>query len=155
MHTATLHNNASAYTRKLDTTIARSHQDAAPLKGKKLVIYHPDLIYLAERFGMVPFGTIEIRPGVDPTPSHVANLIERMRRAHVDVVVRELSYPANLAATVAQETGAKLVELPSMAGGVPGGADYRSCVDYCVRTMVKAVTAGWGRPALAGRVLGQ
>ncbi len=54
----------------------------------------------------------------------------------------ELSYPANLAETVAQETGAKLVELPSMAGGVPGVKDYISFVDYCVRTMVKAVTAG-------------
>jgi ABC-type Zn uptake system ZnuABC Zn-binding protein ZnuA len=134
--------NAAAYTETLDAWIARWQREAAPLKGKTLVSYHPDMIYFAERFGMVPFGTIEIRPGIDPTPSHVADLIERMRRAHVDIVIRELSYPANLAETVAQETGAKLVELPSMAGGVPGVKDYISFVDYCVRTMVKAVTAG-------------
>src|SRR6516225_465348 len=52
---------------------------AAPLNGKKLVSYHPDLLYFAERFGMVPFGTIELRPGVDPTPSHIADLEEQMR----------------------------------------------------------------------------
>ena len=44
------------------------------LKGKKLVSYHPDLAYFAETFGMVPFGTIEIRAGVDPTPGHIAQL---------------------------------------------------------------------------------
>jgi zinc/manganese transport system substrate-binding protein len=139
---AVFHKNAVAYNETLDAWIARWQREAAPLKGKTLVSYHPDMIYFAERFGMVPFGTIEIRPGVDPTPSHVAELIERMRRAHVDVVVRELSYPANLAETVAKQTGAKLVELPSMAGGVPGARDYISFVDYCVRTMVKAVTGG-------------
>ena len=62
-----------------------------------------------------------------------------MRQAHVEIVVRELHYPASLAETVARETGAKLVELPSMAGGVPGVNDYTSFIDYNVRTMLKAV----------------
>ena len=55
-------------------------------------------------------------PGVDPTPSHIAELEEQMRRSQVDLVVRELHYPAGLAETVAQQTGAKLVELPVMVG---------------------------------------
>jgi zinc/manganese transport system substrate-binding protein len=106
------------------------------------VSYHPDLIYFAERFGMENFGTIEIRPGVDPTPSHVADLIERMRQAKVEIVVRERHYPAGLAETVAKATGAKLVELPAMTGGVPEAKNYISFIDYNVRTLVKAVTGG-------------
>ena len=77
------------------------------------------MIYFAERFGMEAVGTIEIRPGVDPTPGHIAELEEQMRREKVDIVVRELHYPAGLAETVAQATGAKLVELPAMAGALP------------------------------------
>jgi zinc/manganese transport system substrate-binding protein len=131
--------NAQAYNAKLDAAIAGWEKEAAPLKGKKLVSYHPDLLYFAERFGMVPFGTIELRPGVDPTPSHIADLEEQMKRAHVEVVVREKHYPAGLAETVAQQTGAKLVELPVMVGGVPEAKDYISFIDYNVRTMLKAV----------------
>ena len=41
--------------------------------------------------------------------------------------------------TVAQRTGAKLVELPAMVGGVPEAQDYVSFIDYNVRTMLKAV----------------
>ena len=61
----------------LDANIARWEREAAPLKGKKLVSYHPDMVYFAERFGMEPVGTIEIRAGVDPTPSHIEELIDR------------------------------------------------------------------------------
>jgi zinc/manganese transport system substrate-binding protein len=138
-HASVFKQNAEAYNAKLDTAIASWEKEAAPLRGKKLVSYHPDLLYFAERFGMVPFGTIELRPGVDPTPSHIADLEEQMRRSHVDVVVREKHYPAGLAETVAQRTGAKLVELPVMVGGVPEAKDYMSFIDYNVRTMLKAV----------------
>ena len=139
---ATFQKNGQAYVAKVEEAMARWQREAAPLKGKKLVSYHPDMIYFAERFGMVQFGTIEIRPGVDPTPAHVADLIERMRQAKVEIVVRELHYPAGLAETVAKATGAKLVELPAMVGGVPDAKNYISFIDYNVRTMVKAVTGG-------------
>ncbi len=141
-HASTFKKNGEAYVAKLDEAIARWQREAAPLRGKKVVSYHPDLIYFAERFGMIQFGTIEIRPGIDPTPAHIADLIERMRQAKVDIVVRELHYPAGLASTVASSTGAKLVELPAMVRGTPEAKDYISLIDYNVRTLVKAVTGG-------------
>jgi zinc/manganese transport system substrate-binding protein len=141
-HAAVFQKNGHAFSAKLDEAIARWQREAAPLKGKKFVTYHPDMIYFAERFGMIQFGTIEIRPGVDPTPAHVAELIERMRQAKVEIVIRELHYPASLAETVAQATGAKLVELPAMVRGVPEAKDYISFIDYNVRTLVKVVTGG-------------
>jgi zinc/manganese transport system substrate-binding protein len=141
-HASVFKTNLAAYTALLDTNIARWEREAAPLKGKKLVSYHPDLLYFAERYGMIPAGTIEIRAGVDPTPGHIAELEETMRRDHVDIVVRERQYPANLAATVAEATGAKLVELPVMVGGVPEAKDYISFIDYNLHTMLKAVQGG-------------
>ena len=136
---ATFKTNLATFTAKLDAAIARWEREAAPLKGKKLVSYHPDLLYFAERFGMEPVGTIELRAGVDPTPGHITELEAQMRRDKVDLVVRELHYPATLAETVAEATGAKLVELPVMTGGLPETKDYISFIDYNVRTLVKAV----------------
>ena len=141
-HAATFKTNLGTFQAKLDAAIARWEREAAPLKGKKLVSYHPDLIYFAERFGMETVGTIEMRPGIDPTPSHVAELEERMRHEKVDFVVRERQYPAGLAETIAQQTGAKLVELPVMVGGVPEATDYVSFIDYNLHTMLKALQGG-------------
>jgi zinc/manganese transport system substrate-binding protein len=141
-HEAVFKRNLAAYLATLDTAITRWQHEAAPLRGVKLVSYHPDLLYFAQRFGMEPVGTIEIRPGVDPTPGHIVELEERMRREGVKLVVRELHYPANLAQTVAQRTGAQVVELPVMVGGVPEARDYVSFIDYNIRTMLKAVQGG-------------
>ena len=141
-HASVFKKNLEAYTAELDKNIARWEKEAAPLRGKKVVSYHPDLIYFAERFGMEAVGTIEIRAGVDPTPGHIEDLEQQMRREKVDFVIRELHYPATLADTVAQATGAKLVELPVMAGGLPDTKDYISFVDHNVRTMLQAVKGG-------------
>jgi zinc/manganese transport system substrate-binding protein len=138
-HRDTFQANLTAYQARLDEGIARWEKEAAPLKGKKLVSYHPDLIYFAERFGMEPVGTIELRAGIDPTPAHIAELEGKMRREGVELVVRELHYPAGLAQTVAEQTGATLVELPVMVGGVPQAKDYVTFIDYLVTTMVAAV----------------
>src|SRR3989441_5008059 len=73
-HTAVFKKNLDAYLAQLDAAIARWEKEAAPLKGKKLVSYHPDLIYFAERFGMEAFGTIEPRAGIPPTPSHIEEI---------------------------------------------------------------------------------
>jgi zinc/manganese transport system substrate-binding protein len=141
-HEDTYKKNLDAYLSVLDTAIARWEREAAPLKGIKLVSYHPDLVYFAERFGMETVGTIELKPGVGPTPRHVEELEEQMRREGVRIVVRERHFPAGLAETIAQQTGTKVVELPVMVGGVPEAKDYVSFIDYNVKTMLKAVQGG-------------
>ena len=141
-HKDVFQKNLDTYLAELDAAIARWEKEAAPLHGKKLVSYHPDLLYFADRFGMEPFGTIELRAGIDPTPGHIVELEDGMRRNKVEIVVRELHYPAGLAETVAQATGAKLVELPAMVGGVPEAKDYISFIDYNLHTMLKAVKGG-------------
>ena len=139
---STFKRNLSVVLSDLDTHIARWEREAAPLKGKNIVSYHPDMVYFVDRFGMEAVGTIEIRAGIDPTPAHVEELIDRMQREKVDIVVRERHYPAGLAETVAQRTGAKLVELPVMVGGVPEAKDYVSLIDYNLHAMLKAVQGG-------------
>lgn len=139
---ATFMKNLEALEADLDANLARWQREAAPLKGKKLVSYHPDMVYLAARFGLQPVGTIEIRAGVDPTPSHIEELIDRMKREKVDIVVRERHYPAGLAETIAQRTGAKLVELPMMVGGVPEAKDYVGLIDYDLRALLNAAQGG-------------
>ena len=141
-HASTFKKNLTAVLADLDANIARWEREAVPLKGKKIVSYHPDMVYFADRFGMEAVGTIEIRAGIDPTPGHIEDLIDRMRREKVDIVVRERHYPAGLAETIAQRTGAKLVELPAMVGGVPEAKDYVGLIDYNLHAMLKAVQDG-------------
>ncbi|MGA2227790.1 MAG: metal ABC transporter substrate-binding protein, partial [Syntrophobacteraceae bacterium] len=116
--------NRDAYLAKLDAKIAEWKKEAIPLKGVKFVSYHEHWPYFAERFGMVYFGTIELKPGIDPTARHIEELIASMKADHVSIVVREPQFPEKVPKRIAEQTGANLVTLPIMPGGVPNTETY-------------------------------
>jgi zinc/manganese transport system substrate-binding protein len=138
-HAADFTKNRDAYLAKLDAKISEWKTALAPYKGTKFVSYHEHWPYFAERFGLVYYGTIELKPGVDPTPRHIENLIASMKTDHVPLVVREPQFPEKVPALIAKETGAKLVKLPIMPGGVPDTDTYIAEMDYIVHTIVAAV----------------
>ena len=132
--------NRDAYIARLDAKIAEWRQEIAPLKGVKFVSYHEHWPYFADRFGLEYFGTIELKPGIDPTARHIEEMIASMRSEHVPIVVREPQFPEKVPALIAAQTGAKLIKLPIMPGGVPHTDTYIEMMDYIVHTLVSAVT---------------
>jgi len=133
--------NRDAYLAKLDARIAEWKKEAIPLKGVKFVSYHEHWPYFAERFGMVYFGTIELKPGIDPTPRHIEELIASMKAEHVPIVVREPQFPEKVPRRIAEQTGATMVTLPIMPGGIPNTETYIKMMDEIIHTMVSAVQA--------------
>jgi len=131
--------NRDAYLAKLDAKIAEWEKEARPLKGVKFIAYHEEWNYFAARFGMNFFGTIELRPGIDPTPRHVEELITSMKAEHVPIVVREPQFPEKVPKRIAEQTGATLITLPIMPGGVPNTETYIKMMDYIIQTLVKAI----------------
>jgi zinc/manganese transport system substrate-binding protein len=130
--------NRDAYLAKLDTKIALWQAEAKGLKGVKFISYHEEWEYFAERFGMKVFDTIELKPGIDPTPRHIEQLITGMKAEHVPIVVREPQFPEKVPALIARQTGATLLKLPIMPGGVPHTDTYIEMMDFIVHTMVAA-----------------
>ncbi|MGA3085089.1 MAG: metal ABC transporter substrate-binding protein [Thermodesulfobacteriota bacterium] len=134
--------NRNAYLSRLNAKIAEWEKEAKPLKGVKFVSYHEHWPYFAERFGLDYFGTIELKPGIDPTARHIEELITEMRAKHVPIVVREPQFPEKVPKRIAEQTGAILIKLPIMPGAVPNTDTYIKMMDYIVHTMV---TAAQGR----------
>jgi zinc/manganese transport system substrate-binding protein len=131
--------NRDAYLVKLDAKIADWEKQARPLKGVKFVSYHGHWPYFAARFGLDYFGTIEIKPGIDPTARYIEQLVAGMKAEHVPIVVREPQFPEKVPKRIADQTGATMVTLPIMPGGVPHTETYIKMVDYIIDTMVGAV----------------
>jgi zinc/manganese transport system substrate-binding protein len=138
-HQAQFTRNRDAYLSKLDAKIAEWENEGKPLKGVKFIAYHEEWNYFAARYGMDFFGTIELRPGIDPTPRHIEELIASMKAEHVPIVVREPQFPEKVPKRIAEQTGATLVTLPIMPGGVPNTETYIKMMDYIIQTLVKAV----------------
>jgi ABC-type Zn uptake system ZnuABC Zn-binding protein ZnuA len=138
--------NRDAYLAKLDAKIVQWQAEAKPLKGAQFIPYHEEWEYFADRFGMKVYGTIELKPGIDPTARHIEQIISGMKADHVALVVREPQFPEKVPKLIAQQTGATLVKLPIMPGGVPNTPTYIEMMDYIIQTLVKAME-GRGAPA--------
>ena len=141
-HKAEFVRNRDTYLAALNTKITEWETSAKPLKGVKFISYHDHWPHFAARFGMEYFGTIELKPGIDPTARHIEDLVSSMKAAHVPIVVREPQFPEKTPRQVAAQTGAVMVTLPIMPGGVPGTETYIKMMDYIIQTLVSAVQSG-------------
>lgn len=113
-------------------------------RGKKMVCYHKEWDYFSRAFGIPCVEYIEPKPLIPPTPRHVAEVIDLMRREKIPVLFSTNYYDRNQVLSVAQRTGAKAVIVPSNVGGAPGIETYLDLVSLWVRELAAAFAAGQG-----------
>ncbi len=110
----------------------------APFKGTKVVTYHKDFDYFFTRFGMDVMGTLEPKPGIPPSPTHLAELVPAMQAAKVPLIVvegyRERSNPD----FVAERSGARVLVLPTMPED-RDAPDYVALIDADVKQVAAAL----------------
>jgi len=116
--------NEKAFAQRLDAAERTWQADLAKIKGKPVVAWHTSWRYFAEYTGMNIVGFMEPKPGVPPSPSHLAGLIQTMKRTGAKVIVMEPFYDRKMADVVARQTGAKVLVLPPSVGGSKGLDDY-------------------------------
>ena len=111
----------------------------APHRGASVVSYHDSWPYFYRAFGLEELGVIEDRPGVPPSPQHLAALIRLMRERRVKVVLVESWYRPEIATTVARAAGARVIVVPQSPGAVKGTDTYISHMDTLVTTIARAL----------------
>jgi ABC-type Zn uptake system ZnuABC Zn-binding protein ZnuA len=110
----------------------------APLRDKKVVTYHRSWVYFSNRFGIEVVEHVEPKPGIPPSPRHVANAIELMKREGVKIILMEPFYSPQAPERMARETGAQVVIAALSVGGQEGVDDYFGLIDNIVNRLVEA-----------------
>ncbi|MBC7690706.1 MAG: zinc ABC transporter substrate-binding protein [Methylotenera sp.] len=129
---AGFHQRADAYAKSLSEKIAIWQKSLASLKGKPVVTYHRSWIYFSDWVGLDEVGFLEPKPGIPPSPDHVAHLINLMKEKKVKLIVMEPYYPIGAAEEVSRQTGAKLVVLPTEVLGTPEAKTYSDVFETIV-----------------------
>ena len=111
---------------------------ATPFRGKSMICYHKNWAYLEDRFQVKCADYVEAKPGIPPTPGHVAQLIERMKNEHLNVLLAASYFDRSKVEAVAKRGGATLVQVPMMPGARPGVDDYFTLVDTWVTGLAAA-----------------
>lgn len=125
--------NAAAYRKNLDDFERRLAARRAlwerkllPYRGAPIITYHRSWTYLTRWLGLQEIAYLEPKPGIRPSPAHVAAVIRAGKQRQVRLVLQEVYYPSNTGALVAKQLGARLL-------AVPGGADFEAGQGYIQR----------------------
>jgi zinc/manganese transport system substrate-binding protein len=136
--------NAKKFNERMDASLKKWEEQMEPYKGSAIVPYHKNFIYFIERFGLKEFGNVEPKPGIPPTPRHIAELAEAMKRSGVKVVAYEPYYKADAASEVAKRAGGTAVEVATECGGLPHTDDVFSKFDVLVSSLANALSGKLG-----------
>jgi ABC-type Zn uptake system ZnuABC Zn-binding protein ZnuA len=128
--------NRQAFLTRLNAKLTEWESKLSALKGMPIVAYHNSWPYFARRFRLDVIGFIETKPGVPPSPSHLAEIVRDMRARGVRIVVREPHEPERDVAFVASRAGAQIVKLAASVGALPGANDYISLFNVNVAALM-------------------
>jgi zinc/manganese transport system substrate-binding protein len=112
-------------------------EKAQPLSQLQIVTYHDTWPYFCRTFGLEVVGWVEPLPGIEPTPSHTAALIEMVKGRNIRIIGVEPYKSRRTPDTIARATGAKVIDLPPSVGGAPGADDYYSLFDVIIDRLLE------------------
>ncbi|HEX4666144.1 MAG TPA: metal ABC transporter substrate-binding protein [Chthoniobacterales bacterium] len=128
---------------KFETTInARLQEWGAkllPYRGQSLVAYHDSWPYFGHRFGFNVSVFLEPKPGIPPSPSHLAEVIAQMKAQKIKAIIVEPYHNRKIAEKVAQSTGAKVVDFAQFPGALPGTDNYVQLINKLVNNLAAAL----------------
>ena len=111
---------------------------AEGFRGERMICYHKNWVYFEERFGVTCADYVEAKPGIPPTPGHVAHLIRRMETEGLNVVFAASYFDPKKVESVTRRGGAQGVIVPLSPGAHPDAFDYFSLVDLWVESLAAA-----------------
>ncbi|HEY6085116.1 MAG TPA: metal ABC transporter substrate-binding protein [Nitrospira sp.] len=140
-HAQDYRRNQAVYIRRLDQLRTELIDRLKGLTDRRFVAHHPAWPYLARRFGFDIVGTIQSQPGSEPSARHIQTLIQAMKKQKIRVVVSEIQLSQKLPELLAKETGARVVVLTTLPGGLPRTDTYLDMLRYNVFQLANALSA--------------
>jgi zinc/manganese transport system substrate-binding protein len=131
--------NLARFQAALDAKLVEWQKKLGPSRGAKIVTYHKDFAYLAARFGLTVVETLEPKPGIAPSPAHLAKVIQTMKANGVRVILVQPYQNRKTAETVARQTNGVVLDVAQQPGARPGTDTYFTLMDSIVATLATAL----------------
>jgi zinc/manganese transport system substrate-binding protein len=138
--------HADQYLKNFDSFSARWkeamqswQQKAEPLRGKSVITYHKNWIYLENWLGLKEAGTLEDKPGIPPTSGHLSSLLQQAQSEQIQMIIYGSYQDPKAAKWFSERSGILAVELPATVGGAKGADDlfgfYEVIIDRMLATL--------------------
>jgi zinc/manganese transport system substrate-binding protein len=111
---------------------------AEPLRGMPIVVHHNSWTYLNHWIGLNQIGTLEPKPGVPPSSSHLAELLETLKITPARAIIRAPFEEARASEWLSKQAGPVMLELPYTVGGNAQATDLFGLFDSSIALLQEA-----------------
>jgi len=138
-HAAEYQQRAADFSQKWQQAVAKWTAQAAPLKGAAVVSQHKGFVYLYDWLGMKEVAVLEPKPGVEPSASHLQNVLATLKATPAKMVIYAAYQDSRPADWMSQNAGIPAVKIPFTVGGTDAAKDLFSLYDDTVARLLAAV----------------
>lgn len=117
------------FTQRWQQAITRWAAQAAPLKGTAVVSQHKAFVYLYDWLGMKEVAVLEPKPGVEPTASHLQEVLSTLKSSPARMVIYAAYQDSKASEWLNKNGGVTAVKIPFTVGGTEGAKDLFSLFD--------------------------
>ncbi len=113
-------------------------QEAASVRGKRMVCYHKNWAYFSARFDIECAMYVEPKPGIPASPGHVRDVITFMQEESIPVLFAANYFSRRQVELVANRSGAIALIVPEHVDGEDGVDDYFDLFDAWIPCLAAA-----------------
>ena len=130
---------SAAFQQRWRAAIEHWETAGARLRNVPIVVYHKDFSYFIRWMGMREVGSLEPKPGIPPTPAHLAELLERMKGEPAKVVVYSPYNSPRAAEFLSAKAGIPALMLPFTVGGSDRAKDLFGLFDDTIARLLASL----------------
>lgn len=124
------------FTQKWQVAMQRWQQQAAPLKGTSIVVQHKAFPYLTSWLGLIEVASLEPKPGMEPSASHLSQVLATLQQHPARMVIRAAYQNPKPSEWIAERAHISAVVLPFSVGGTEGAKDLFGLFDDTVAKLL-------------------
>jgi ABC-type Zn uptake system ZnuABC Zn-binding protein ZnuA len=128
----------AAYLERFDRKVTEWKSYTDSLSQVRFIAYHNSWPYFCRFFGCETVGFVEEYPGVAPSPSHLAKLINRIKSDDIRIVVSEPFHDKRIPEMLERKTGCQSIRVSESVGGLEGTATYEDMIDTIIHRLLLA-----------------
>jgi zinc/manganese transport system substrate-binding protein len=138
-HAAQYAQRTSAFAQKWQQNLQRWAAQAAPLKGVAIVAHHKAYTYMEDWLGLVEVAVLEPKPGVEPSPAHLQDVLETLKARPAKMVVYSAYQDPKPDEWLSANAHIPAVKLPFTVGGTEGAKDLGGLFDDTLARLLAVV----------------
>jgi len=128
------------FAQRWQTAILRWELQAKPLKGVAIVVQHKAFPYLSDWLGLREVAMLEPKPGVEPTSSHLAEVLEQLQQHPARMVIRAAYNDDRASRWLSDRAKIPAVVLPFTVGGADHANDLFGLFDITLSRLLDAIS---------------